>query len=280
MESYEKADGSSLKKINIMKNKSIYVFFTFLWHDFYTSAKQIKNFIINYALIYPVFFSLTYGYIIPNTAFNAGVLPSKTIIFAGNVIVVFLTLAFNLNLSVLTDLEGDRFINYQMILLNPRLVILEKILFSTLLHFCMCLPFFAVSNLILQDNLDTLNFSMVKFLIILFLSSLVFSSYVFLSMCILKGTHQLGIWWRRCNSPLLTLGGSWVPWAVIAKFSTLLGYLILFNPILYITEGMRGAILGESLFIPFKYCVITLVFTIVMLILLSFYFFKKRVDHI
>lgn len=263
-----------------MNNKSIYVFFTFLWHDLYTSAKQIKNFIINYALIYPVVFSLTYGYIIPNTAFSAGILPSKTIIFAGNVIVVFLTLAFNLNLSVLTDIEGDRFINYQMILLNPRLVILEKILFSTLLHFCMCLPFFAVSRLILQDSLDTLNFSMVKFLTILFLSSLVFSSYVFLSMCILKGTHQLGIWWRRFNSPLLTLGGSWVPWMVIAKFSTLLGYLILLNPILYITEGMRGAILGESLFIPFKYCVITLIFTIVMLILLSFYFFKKRVDHI
>lgn len=261
-------------------NRTFSIFLRLLWRDTYIYFKQKRNYLINYCLIYPATLSLTYGFVFPKTNFASGALPSTGVLLAGSITFIFIILPVALNLFLLFDFEGDRFIDYQMLLISPRLVILEKIIFSATFNFILLLPFFPIAKLLLRDNFDISNISVIKLLVILYLSSLTCCAYVVLSMCIMKSTYQLGNWWRRVNGPMFIFGGSWTPWIAIFNFSQILGYFVLINPIIYVTEGVRGAILGEGIYIPFLYCVIALIISTTLFISATFYFFKKRTDHI
>lgn len=263
-----------------MNKSTALIFLNFLRRDFYIHSKQLKNYILNYAFIYPFFFSLTYGYIIPNACFNPNTLPSNSLLLAGSIAFIFLIVSISLNIYQLFDFNGDRYIDFQICILNPRLVLLEKILFSSIFCLLLSLPFLITSKLMLQDRLDISNASFFNLFIIFYLGSFFFSCYVILATCILPGAHKMGSWWRRFNNPLLMLGGSWVPWITMFKLSPILGYLVLINPILYITEGTRGALIGYEMFIPFIFCALALIIASIIFLYLAFYYFRKRTDHI
>lgn len=264
-------------------NKTFLIFLEFLRRDFYVHLKQIRNYMITYLLIFPILFSFVEGYIMPNTIFDLSVLPSKSILLIGVIIYLMLGLAMTLNGFLLIDLENDKFTQYQTLLLNPELLILEKIIFSSAVSFVFITPFFIISKLILREEFNTACLSIPKLLIIFLLGTIFCSAYAILAMCKLKGTHQLGMFWRRFNMPLAMFGAEWVPWIVIFKFSKVLGYLALLNPFLYIGEGVRGAVIGineRNYYIPFIYCVIFLVLASIILTLVALKSFKKRIDHI
>lgn len=265
-------------------NKITYlIFIEFLKRDFYVYRKQIKKYIITYLVIFPILFSFVEGYIMPNSTFNLNILPSKSLLLTGVIIWIMLGLAMSINAFFLIDLENNKFIQYQALLLNPRILILEKIIFSSIISFVFISPFFIISKLILREEFNTLALSVPKLLIIFLLGSICCSCYAILSMCILKGTYQLGSFWRRFNYPLILFGAEWVPWIQIFNFSKILGYLILINPFLYIGEGVRGAVIGidgKNLYIPFFYCIIFLMIISTIFIYATFYLFKKRIDHI
>jgi len=146
-------------------NKNLSIFLRFLWRDFYVYSKQIRNFAINYCLIYPLVFTLSFGYIIPNVNFGSAIIVSKSVILAGSIVIILMILPFTLNLFLLLDLEGDKFTEYQILLMPPRLVILEKIIFSSIFNFLLLLPYFVVAKIILNDNFDTCNLSIFKLLL-------------------------------------------------------------------------------------------------------------------
>ena len=78
----------------------------------------------------------------------------------------------------------------------------------------------------------------------------------------------------------MTLGGFWAPLYIVQQSSTLLGYIVYLNPIIYLTEGLRRALLGDSAFLPVGVCVFALFGFSVLFTLLTFHFFKKKTDHI
>ena len=179
---------------------------------------------------------------------------------------------------MLLDLENNKYIEFQTLLLNPKLIIIEKISISSFFTTIFLLPFFAVAKLILQNSFDTSQLSIIKLVIIIFMGSITAASYVMLSILYMKDTHQIGNWWRRMNTPLTMLGGTWVPWATMVKVSSILGYFVLLNPFIYITEGLRGAILGTDLYIPFTYCILALIFFTILFVNLAIKKLKKRID--
>jgi ABC-2 type transport system permease protein len=198
----------------------------------------------------------------------------------GSLAFIFLILSSTLNLLLLLDFDGDRYIDYQITILNPRLIVMEKIIFSTLFSFFVSLPFFIVSKIILRDELDTTNLSIPKLLLMILIGCFTCSAYSISAVCILKGAHRTGTWWRRVNNPMLMLGGSWVPWVAIAKVSPIIGYLVLLNPMIYMTEGIRGSIFGDNIYISFEYCITALIIFSAIFIVTAFHFFKKRTDHV
>jgi ABC-type polysaccharide/polyol phosphate export permease len=189
-------------------------------------------------------------------------------------------MTFKHHLELFFDLQSDRYIDYQITLLDPRLVLVERVISAAIFGFLVALPFYPSAKLILQGNMDTSATSWPSLLLILALSALVCSSFNVFIACFLTKTSQLSHLWPRCNEPLLMLGGFWVPWFVVWQFSPMLGKLALLNPLLYVTDGVRQAILGGDQFLSIRVASTGLLVFSLIFVALACCFFKRRVDHI
>jgi ABC-type polysaccharide/polyol phosphate export permease len=116
--------------------------------------------------------------------------------------------------------------------------------------------------------------------LIIYTGSLCCSAYTQWYACIVPSSRKLRSYWMRINFALVSFAGFFIPWYVMKKFSPTLGYLLLLNPLLYITEGLRRAILGSDLYLPLWVSALMLIGWTIVFTCLAWYIFKKRVDHI
>lgn len=256
------------------------VFLQFFLRDFYVYRRKSWTYIINYCLIYPVINSFFLGYVFPSLYFGPNSSLAATTLFAGTIVANLVVLANLVNIGLLFDLENTRYIDYQITLLSPRLVIVQRILFTSLFTFIILLPFFPIAKLILGSWFVSTNTSWPALVLIMYLSALCCSAYTQWYACIIPSSRNLRSYWMRINTFLIAFAGMFFPWHVMKQFSSLLGYILLLNPLLYITEGLRQAILGSSQYMPLWICCSMLILWTGILTILSWYFFKKRVDHV
>ncbi len=259
-------------------NKTLRIFGQFYLKDWFVHLKKIKDYISSYCFFLPLTYSIGFGYIMPNSTFhNLGFPPSFVLI--GSLTILFITNTVPINLDFLMDIQSDRYIEYQMSLLRPRWLLLERILFSTSLMSCIMFTFFIMCKLFLGSWLSIENLSLTKLLTTIVLGSLWGSSYIVMSYSIMGNTTYISSWYRRCNFPMIVLGGLWMNWATMYKFSPLLGYISLCNPLIYISEGLRCAVFGQAGFIPFWICSLALLAISILFYFITLIAFKRLVDH-
>jgi ABC-type multidrug transport system permease subunit len=253
----------------------------FMRRDFFIHARRIHVWLINYSLLKPILYSLYIAYIQARVFFGAAGDPIRgTTIFAGEMLFVIFPLTYHLMIPLLYDLEGERFIDYQIIMLKPQWVIIQRIFFSSLFTFAMAVPFFPISKLILGANLATENTQWVTLCLFLYLCCLAASAYHMLAACALKNSQGTRMLWARINIPLIFLGGMSVPLYIVKLYSPLLGAISYANPVIYMSEGLRQALLGADHYLPILLCVGALGAFTLLFTLSACYYFKKRVDHI
>lgn len=269
-----------MKQITLSAQDKARIFFQFLYRDFYVYLKRIQTYAINFIVLYPLTYIVSFAYIQAKAYFGIDNITQATIFFSGNVILLAMSLAFEFTIILLFDLENDRTIDYRITRLDPLLVLLEHIVFTTLFSFILLLPFFPITALVLQKNFDISHISWPLLFLMLFLSCLCCATYHLLVACALKNSKQIVHFWMRCNLPLMTLGGFWVPWYIMNQYSQYLGILTLFNPLLYATEGMRQAIIGGNMFLSASSCGLGLIIFSLIFTILTSWLFKKKVDHI
>lgn len=261
--------------------RSLILFFRFMQRDLYVYKNRVLQYVVNYALIYPMIHAFAFGYLQSNAYFSDGMQHMSTILFTGNFLIVIYVLTYKLSIELLFDIEGDKYINYQMTLLDPRLILIQKILFSTFFSALVLLPYFPVAKLLLGNYFFTDNINWFHLGAIVLSSSFMCSAYNHLAASVIPTTHKIGFFWRRVNTPLMTiLGGFWVPWFALKRFSALLGYLTLGNPFIYVTEGIRRSILGTETFLPWAVSVSMLICFSIVMIGLTWKVFKRRMDHV
>jgi hypothetical protein len=258
-------------------NNSLALFFTFLQRDFYVQRKHVKEYLINYSILYPLICTFSFGYLQTNLFFGG---QQVTTIIVGNALLMLMVLTYKINIKLLFDLNADRFIDYQITMLNPRLVLLERILFTALLTTAILVPFYPIAKLLLQDSFNTSHASWPQLGCMLFLSALMCSAYHMFVACLFKKPADTAHLWPRLNDPLLILGGFWVPLYFIAQLSPTASFIALLNPMMYVTEGLRYAVIGSSHFLPFTTCSLALLTFSALFTVLAWILFKKRTDHI
>ena len=262
------------------KNQML-LFLRLMQRDWYQyKARIVSYYLLNYALIYPAIYAFSFGYLQANLFFNGADPLRGTTLFVGNFLLVVINVSFSLGLELLFDLEHEHTTDYLMTIMPARLIIIEKIFFTSLFTFFILLPYYPVAKLLLGSFFLTSSLSIPKALIILYASCLMCAAYNHLVSCVLPNSEGISRFWRRINTPLFMLGGFWVPFYVIKQFSPLLGTVALVNPFLYVTEGMRQAVLKSPLFMPFGQCTLMLLCFTIIFSCAALWFFKKRVDHI
>lgn len=256
------------------------IFLQFLRRDFYLYSKQLRRFLVNFGFLRPFFFAFSFAYIQANLVFKTQQTKFVTVFLIGNTMTIVLILTFTMSVKLLFDFKQNRFIDYQISLLHPRLVVLEHILFYSLFSCLVMLPFFPITKLFLQSSFLTTHTSWPQVALILYLGSLCLSAYHFLAVTVMKGPLSITTLWMRINIPMLIMGGFWVPLHIIKQSVPILSSIAYLNPLIYLTEGLRSAILNSPEFLPVWICASALLGFSVFFTLLSFYFFKKKTDHI
>lgn len=259
--------------------RSALIFLQLMHHDFRSYYKKIPTLLTNFCVIYPISFAFMFGYVMPSIYFDAS--PEKaTILLAGHAVVNMLVLAYSINIMLLFDFDGDRYIDYEITIINPRILLFQRMLFAALFSGLATLPFFPIVKLLLGNNFASANTSWVALCAVIVVGSLVCSTYTIMLACAISNPRKLVRFWLRVNFILITLGGLFAPWHVIYQFSAILGYLVLLNPLLYITEGTRSALTGNPQFLSVPLCTLAMLAYATVFMFCAWYFFKKRMDHI
>lgn len=255
----------------------IKIFFAFLWRDFYVYGKRVTKYLLNYGFIGPVLYVITFAYLQPRVFFDSNVSVGIST-FIGNVSQILLSLTYTVISGVLYDLKKHKFTQYQLSLLPVRLFVLKEILFAALWGTFIAIPFFPIARVLLGSSFATEHISWPTVFLMLFLAALCCSSFLFLATSLLTRTDQTRQLWMRVNIPMIILGGFWVPWHIMYRFSPVLGKAVLINPLIYITEGLRQAIIGGPLYMSIAVCATVLVVFSIIFTLVGMQVFKRKVD--
>lgn len=260
--------------------QSTKIAFQFLRRDLYTSGQLFGRYLINFSFLRPLLFAISFIYIQAHVVLQSQSAYTMTLLMIGNSTMVILALACNIAMKHLFDREKKRVVNYQLSLLDPHFIIFERITFVTLYTYILLLPFFPMMKIFMGTSFDTTATSWAATFLILFLGTLCCSAYLILALSIIPSSKHISSLWMRVNIPLLWLGGLWAPLSVVKKDIPWLGYIAQCNPITYITEGLRAAILGPHDFVPVHLCALALILFSIFFIVLAFPFFKRKTDHI
>lgn len=256
------------------------IFWYYMCREFRVYKTELPKLLVNHTIIFPTIFSISIAYLQARSYFGADARTMTTLLFSGNIIIPLMTTAFSVMFALFFDLQDTRFIMYQTTILNPRLVLLQRLLFGWALCFILTAPFYPLGKLLLGSELDTTVTNWYAVFTMVAISTLFCCSYTLLAAIYITNPAGINTFWARINGPMLSLGGLFIPFYIIKKFSPIISTGMYLNPAIYITEGLRQAIVGGERFLPLSTCVLVLGGCSVMCVIASWHLFKKRIDHI
>ncbi len=258
--------------------RSLSIMYAFFLRDMKVYASRLPVFIISFSIQYPIMYGLCFGYLLPKIGMGSQASLGVPVFLIGTILYALSVISFSTNAEFLLDFERDRMIDFQLTLVPPVCIIMQKILFNTLFNFISSALFIPTLKLIFYNDLDLSRASWSGAYLILFLASFFVASMQMLLTCATQSRKSIRHFWRRINYPMVMLGGFLVPWKVMNAYSPKLGTLTLFNPILYITEGLRSALLDLPEFFSVGRCALMLTIASVLFCISALVFFRRKVD--
>jgi ABC-type polysaccharide/polyol phosphate export permease len=187
--------------------------------------------------------------------------------------------AYSVIALIISDLDGDKVITYFLTLPIPPVLVFIRILVYYGLYFTVLSSLlFPICNLLLPESIAYSTIHWPKCIFMLLLSSFSHAAIILWAASFVRDMRMLGQVWSRLLHPLWFLGGFQFKWAALYQKSPVLGYLALCNPIIHITEGMRGAVFGPVGYLPYWLTTTTLMVLIVCMTIHAIIRFKKRLD--
>lgn len=268
--------------MNTIQNyqSSFRVMMQFMRRDLRVYGKKFKDQFINVLFLYPIFFGIS-GLTQANIFFSGQqIIFGATNFFVSSPTLPLLIITYHLVFELFYDLEGNRFINYQIMMLDPHLVLLEKLIMTTFVSFFSIIPFFPMAYFLVSKFY--VNISAARWLAaysVLFAAAFCLCAYNLCASVMLR-KDTLNIFWNRINHCLVVFGGFWVPSSLLIQYWQPLKYILYFNPLHFLSEGLRSAIIGGNDFMPYQESILGLCILGIIFTLGALHQFKKRIDHV
>ncbi len=257
---------------------SLSVMYAFFQRDVKVYASRLPVFILSFSVQYAVMYGLCFGYLLPKIGLSSQATMDVPVFLIGPILYALSVISFSTNAEFLLDFERDRLIDFQLTLVPPTAILAQKIFFNTFFNFCSAALYIPTLKLIFYNDFDLSKANLVGAYLILLLAAFFMASMQMLLTCVTQSRKSIRHFWRRINYPMVMLGGFLIPWRVMNAYSSKLGMITLFNPVLYITEGLRSALLGMPEFFGVGRCAVMLAIAGVLCSMLALYFFRKKVD--
>ena len=261
-----------------MKNlRYFYLFKDLLFTDFAVLKQVVVDQVIN-LMIWVICNVLVISYLMPSFGLSESY---GSFILAGLCASAGLFGVFPSVVNLISDFEGDRIIDYYLTLPLPSWLVFARAMLYYAINAAiigsMVLP---LGKLLLWNSFDITQVCLYKFLIIFVVTNLFYGAFTLWVASRVRNLIKIGNIWMRFVFPIWFLGGFQFSWHVLFQKWPLLAYLNLLNPMTYIMEGTRAAILGQSGYLPFWLCVVVIMFFSILCAWHSIIRLKKRLDFI
>lgn len=161
--------------------------------------------------------------------------------------------------AFIADQEGPQVMSYYTTLPIPTpLVFVTKMaywLINALLRGLILIP---LGKLILWNSFPLSHVNWLYFVIIFVIGNVFYSA---LTLCVASIVPSMALMenvWMRWIFPLWFLGGFQFSWFNLHALAPTFAYLSLLNPVVYVMEGTRAALIGQVGNLPFWFCIVML----------------------
>jgi len=188
---------------------------------------------------------------------------------------------YGLGLQVLFDLQGNRFLDYELTLPVPKKWVFAKYIASFLIKTSLVLiPLFFSGTILLGDALIGFSPRWPLFFLSYFLS-IIFIGVLFLTLAMYYDFHWYmnNLWARRLNL-FMFFAPNFFIWITTYRFSKFFGNLMLLNPITYCIEALRDAMFTSYEFIPAYICIPLIICSVILTGLALSFGIKKRLNPV
>jgi ABC-2 type transport system permease protein len=249
------------------------VFFALLHRDMRVARKELPFFLIRTTL-QPLLFIIVFGYLLPKMGFMQS---NYTATLLPGILAISLTFSSiqAVALPMVQDFGWTNEIEDRLLAPVPtRLIAAEKIVAGVLQGFISAAFVLPVARLIMGPipGLTLTQFPLIVLIVVL-------GATAFSALGLLLGTaispQQIGLMFSVIIAPMLFFGCAYYPWAGL-RAVPFMQYAVLINPLVYVAEGMRGALTPSVPHMPFTISVVALVVIAVMFWVLGIRSFERR----
>ena len=181
----------------------------------------------------------------------------------------------------MSDLEGNRAIEYDLILpIRQSGIFLKMIVVNPCKSLMVSLVMFPAGAgiIYLGRGFVFSDINLLKTILMFVVGSTFFASCGLWLTSLMTYIFQIRSIWMRVLMPLWWIGGFNNSWKVTYSFSPLFAQCCLINPIVYATEGIRAAVLGQDGYISYWFCLVVLTAGSIVFATLGIARFKRRLD--
>lgn len=201
--------------------------------------------------------------------------------FCGVIANIGLWMSFHETIAFVSDIENKKKIYYDLSCPLPsKLYFLSRIIFYLIRFSILTIIITILSRVILGHIINFAKISIIKFILISITTNIFYGVWIFFMASIIKKSKNIPNLFSRFQFPLWFLGGFQFSWKTLYSKNKILAYLDLANPILYINEGFKDAILGIKGIVPFYYLIGIIAIFSIILFFVGYYRLKKQLDFV
>lgn len=184
-------------------------------------------------------------------------------------------------IDLVSDFEGDRVINYHFTLPMPSwLALISKAIYYAIIYFIIAVCVLPVGKIVLWNQLDLSIISYGKLFLALIFQSIFYAAFCLWAASSIVNMTEFGTVWSRYIFPMWFLGGFQFSWVSLYQVVPALALINLFNPMTYITESTRSALLGAADYINFWACLSAIAIFSALFLAWALRNLKKRLDFV
>lgn len=204
-----------------------------------------------------------------------------TVQFCGVISSIGLWISYDEIFAFITDIENKKRLFYDLSIPLPSIYFfLAKIIFYIIRFSIFTIIMMIVLKLIFYNVISFHSISISKFIIISVVTNLFYGSWIIFISSVIKKSRNLSNLFGRIQFPLWFMGGFQFSWITLYNANKILGIVDLLNPILYINEGFKDAILDISGITSFHFLVIIIFLFSLLLFFVGFKRLQKQLDFI
>lgn len=183
--------------------------------------------------------------------------------------------------NLVSDFEGENITGYYLTLPIPSwFVFIRSMLSFSLNGLLLTLYSIPICFALVWQKFNPADINVGKLAAIILITALFYGAFAIWITSFVKNLLTIEHVWMRFVFPLWFLGGFQFTWLALKDFYAPLAYINLLNPMLYVLEGTRAAMLGQQGYISYALCITALGAWTVFCIWHGIIRLKKRLDFV